>query len=162
AVLFVPTAQYGGAGKAFLGASFYTAENPPYGATFTYYLKDALKTRKQIRKDAEKKAEKDGKPIPYATPEELRLEAEAEAPTVVLAISDADGNVVRTVCGPTAEGMHRVMWDLRDPSATLPGPGPAREPDADEDDTRPRGVGPLAAPGKYTASLFKRYRGEVS
>ena len=36
ALLFVPNAQYGGAGKAFLGASFYTADNPPFGATFTY------------------------------------------------------------------------------------------------------------------------------
>ena len=71
-----------GAGKAFLGASFYTADNPPFGATFTYYLKDALKTRKQKRKDAEKAAEKAGKPIPYPTPEELRLEAEEEAPGV--------------------------------------------------------------------------------
>src|SRR5262249_2038994 len=32
----------------------------------------------------------------------------------------------------------------------------------DDDDPRPRGVGPLVAPGKYTASLHKRYRGTVS
>jgi photosystem II stability/assembly factor-like uncharacterized protein len=161
AVLFVPTAQFGGAGKAFLGASFYTADNPPYGATFTYYLKDALKTRKQLRKDAEKKAEKDGKPIPYPTPEELRQEAEEEAPTVFLVISDAEGNVIRTVFGPTGEGMHRVTWDLRDPGATLP-PSRSEPKEADEDDPLPRGSGPLAAPGKYKAELFKRVRGAVS
>src|SRR5581483_12061213 len=80
---------------------------------------------------------------------------------VFLVISDADGNVVRTVFGPTGEGMHRVTWDLRDPGATLPGPV-TRDPDADEDDTRPRGAGPLAAPGKYKAELFKRVRGAVS
>ncbi|MBA4064436.1 MAG: glycosyl hydrolase [Isosphaera sp.] len=161
AVLYVPSAQFGGSGKASLGASFYTADNPPFGATFTYYLKDGLKTRKQLRKDAEKKAEKDGTPLPYPTPEELRVEAEEEAPTIFLVISDADGNVVRTVPGAVTEGTHRVTWDLRDPGATLPAPTTRREAD-DDDDGPPRGTGPLAAPGKYTVTLFKRYRGEAS
>ena len=34
AVLYAPSAQYGGGGKAFQGASFFTADNPPFGATF--------------------------------------------------------------------------------------------------------------------------------
>jgi photosystem II stability/assembly factor-like uncharacterized protein len=161
AVLYVPNAQFGGAGKAFLGASFYTAENPAYGASFTYYLKAALKTRKQLRKDAEKAAEKKGEAIQYPTPEELRLEAEEEAPSVFLVVKDAEGNVVRTVSGAVTEGTHRIMWDLRDPSATLPA-ARSREPDDDEDDGPPRGSGPLVAPGKYKAALFKRIRGEVS
>jgi photosystem II stability/assembly factor-like uncharacterized protein len=161
AVLFIPTEQYGGSGKAFLGASFYTADNPPFGATFTYFLKDAIKTRKQLRKDAEKKAEKEGTPIHYPTPEELRLEGEEEAPTVFLVISDAEGNVVRTVFGPIAEGMHRVTWDLRDPSVTLPSPAISREGDEDEGGP-PRGSGPLVAPGNYTVAAFKRVRGAMT
>ncbi len=161
AVLYVPTAQFGGAGKAFLGASFYTADNPPFGATFTYYLKDGLKTRKQLRKDAEKKAEKGAAPPPYPTPDELRLEAEEEAPSVYLVVADADGTVVRTVPGPVTEGTHRVTWDLRDPAATLPAPTTRKEADED-DDGPPRGTGPLAAPGKYTVTLWKRYRGDAS
>ncbi|HVL11434.1 MAG TPA: hypothetical protein VM529_02645, partial [Gemmata sp.] len=39
AQLFIPSAQFGGAGKAFQGSSFYTADNPPYGATLTYHMK---------------------------------------------------------------------------------------------------------------------------
>ena len=157
AVLFIPTEQFGGRGKAFLGANFYTADNPPYGAVFTYYLKESLKTRKQLRKDAEKKAEKEGKSFPYPTPEELRLEAEEEPPSVFVVVSDADGNVVRTVSGPATEGMHRLAWDLRDPSAVLP--SPAREAAAEDDEGPPRGSGPLVAPGKYTAVLHQRLRG---
>ena len=42
--------------KAFQGESFFTAPNPPFGAVFTYYLKDELKTKKKARLDAEKKA----------------------------------------------------------------------------------------------------------
>jgi hypothetical protein len=161
AQIYIPSAQHGGAGKAFLGASFYTAENPAFGATFTYYLKNTLKTRKQLRKDAEKAAEKKGEPVPYPTAEESRLEAEEEAPTMFLVISDADGNVVRSITGPSSEGLHRVTWDLRDPGATLPS-ARTRDPGEDEDDGPPRGSGPLVAPGTYKAALFKRYRGEVS
>ncbi len=157
--LFIPNTQHGGSGKAFLGESFYTADNPAYGAAFTYHLKESLKTRKQLRKDAEKEAEKKGKPIPYATAEELRMETEEEAPSVFLVIEDAEGNVVRTVTGPTTAGLHRVTWDLRDPSATLP-TARTREPDGEgDDDGPPRGSGPLVAPGKYSVSLHQRYRG---
>lgn len=164
AILFVPNAQYGGAGKAFLGASFYTADNPPYGATFTYFLKEGLKTRKQKRKEAEKAAEKAGMPPPYPSPEELRLEAEEEAPSVFLVVSDEEGNVVRSVFGATGEGMHRVTWDLRDPAATLPTGAPSRGGD-DDDEESPRrrgGNGPLVAPGKYSARLYQRVEGKVT
>ncbi len=44
AVMFVPTLQYGMPGKGFQGEMLYTAPNPPYGAVFTYRLKDGLKT----------------------------------------------------------------------------------------------------------------------
>ena len=58
ALMYIETRQYGLRGKGFQGESFFTAENPPYGAQFTYYLKDEIKTRKQQRRDAEKEAEK--------------------------------------------------------------------------------------------------------
>lgn len=141
-VMFIPNAQYGEPGKAFLGASFYTADNPAYGAAISYHLKDALKTRKQKRKDAEKEAEKKGEPVPYPTPDELRAEAEEESPSVFLVVTDAEGNVVRTLSGPTGEGSHRVHWDLRDPGASLTG-----------------GAGPLVAPGKYKVTLHQRVAG---
>jgi len=161
AVMYVPSAQYGGGGKSFQGESFYTAANPPFGAVFTYSLKEGLKTKKQKRQAAEKEAAKAGKPIPYPTPEQLRAEVEEEAPTVFVVVSDPDGTHVRTVFGSVGEGMHRVAWDLRDPAATLPAPrsGPA---DDDEDDFGRGPSGPLVAPGKYTARLFQRVEGKVS
>src|SRR5262249_1726760 len=36
ALLYVPTRQYGLRGKGFQGSAFYAAENPAFGATFTY------------------------------------------------------------------------------------------------------------------------------
>ncbi|MBK6308418.1 MAG: hypothetical protein IPF47_22910 [Gemmatimonadetes bacterium] len=35
ALLFVPTQQYGGRGKAFQGEMLYSGDNPPYGAAVT-------------------------------------------------------------------------------------------------------------------------------
>jgi hypothetical protein len=161
AVLYIPSAQHGGGGKAFLGASFYTADNPAFGAAFTYTLKDGLKTRKQQRKDAEKDAAKAAKPLPYPTPEQLRAEAEEEAPMVFFVISDSEGNAVRTLFGGTSAGMHRVYWDLRDPSASLPAPRPAAVDD-DDDDFGRGGSGPLVAPGRYSVKLFQRVAGKVT
>ena len=162
AALYVPSAQHGGAGKAFLGASFYTADNPPFGATITYWLKEKLKTRQERRKEAERVAERAGKPGPYPTPDELRAEAEEEAPTVFLQVADGD-TVVRTIFGPAAEGMHRVTWDLRDPSAVLTPPGGRRGPAAaDEDEFGGGPSGPTVAPGTYTVKLFQRIDGKVT
>jgi photosystem II stability/assembly factor-like uncharacterized protein len=149
-VLYVPSAQYGGAGKAFQGASFYTADNPPFGATFTVHLKEVPKTLKQKRKEAEKKAEKEGKPVPYPSPEELRAEAEEEPPAVVLAIAHAGGETVRTLAVPTGEGVHRVTWDLKESGVTVGG--------GDDD----AGGGPLSMPGKYAATLATRTKGKLT
>jgi photosystem II stability/assembly factor-like uncharacterized protein len=156
AQLYVPSRQYGLRGKAFLGESFFTAENPPFGATFTYYLKEGLKTRKQKRQEAEKEAAKKGQPVPYPSADELRAEAEEEPPAVVFTIADAAGHPLRTLSGPAMQGLHRVSWDLRYPAPTLPRPRPT---DAAEDlFTEPPG-GPLVMPGTYRVALAKRVAG---
>ncbi len=157
APLYVPTAPLGLRGKSFLGESLYTADNPPFGAVFTYYLKDALKTKKELRQEAEKAAEKKGQPIRYATPDELRAEALEEAPTVIATVRDADGQVVRRVEGPVKAGLHRVAWDLRLPAAE---PISLEEKEPDQFSLPP--MGPLALPGRYTVSLQKRVDGKLS
>ncbi|HSB60733.1 MAG TPA: glycosyl hydrolase, partial [Vicinamibacteria bacterium] len=152
---YVPSTPLGLPGKAFQGESFFTAPNPPFGAVFTYYLKDDLKTRKQKRQDAEREAEKRGEAIRYPTPDELRAEAREEEPAVVLTVADPEGNVVRRLTGPTKAGLHRVAWDLRLPPSTptslkpLPEDNPFVEP--------PRG--PLVVPGAYTVSFAGRVDG---
>ena len=45
-------------GPSFQGAGYYMANNPPYGAVFTYYMKSGLKTRKETRQAAEKELAK--------------------------------------------------------------------------------------------------------
>lgn len=153
--MYPQSAQFGGRGKAFLGEAFYTAENPPYGVTLTYHLKEALQSRKQKRKDAEKK----GNP-PYPTQDQLRAEADEEEPAVLLTVVDADGAPVRVLTGPTAAGVHRVTWDLRLPAPTL-STRPANS-DADEDFFGPPPGGAHIAPGTYAVTLAKRVDGVVT
>ncbi len=60
AIMYIPSVPLGVRGKGFQGESFYTAENPPVGAVFTYYMKNELKTLKDVRKEAEKEKMKKG------------------------------------------------------------------------------------------------------
>jgi photosystem II stability/assembly factor-like uncharacterized protein len=156
AQLYIPTRQYGLRGKAFQGAAFYTAENPPYGAVFTYYLKEPIRTRKQLRQEEEKKAIEAKKDIPYPTKEDLRAEDEEEPPTMLLTVTDPDGNILRRLTGPVTAGIHRVAWDLREPAAELPQPHPG---EVDEDLFFEPPAGPLVMPGRYRVSLSKRVAG---
>src|SRR5437762_2809722 len=120
ALMYIQAQPFGGRGKVFQGESFFTAENPPFGATFTYFLKDSLKTKKQLRQDAEKEAEKKKSDLPYPNPIELREEEEENNPQIILTITDQSGNVIRKLSGPTSAGFHRVSWDLRYPPTSLP------------------------------------------
>lgn len=133
--------------KAFQGAGFFTAPNPPFGAIFTYYLKESLKTRKDERKEKEKQLAEKGQDIFYPSWEELKAEDREEPPQVFLVVRDTEGHVVRRLKGDTEKGIHRIAWNLRLPAYT------PVSLEKDED-------GPLAAPGSYTVSIESLYRGE--
>ena len=64
ALEYVPTRPYGLRGKGFQSSAFFTADNPPFGATFTYYLKDMHQDPKQKREEAEKEAARNRPPAP--------------------------------------------------------------------------------------------------
>ena len=145
-------------GKSFQGDSYYTAPNPPFGAVFTYYLKEGFQSRAERRREAEKEKRDEGEDVAYPDWDELRAEDREEKPAVLLTVRDADGNVVRRLTGPTDKGFHRVAWDLRYPPASptslepFPTDNPFRDPPS----------GPLAAPGTYTVELASRIDGELT
>lgn len=155
AMMYIVAQPLGGRGKSFQGESFFTADNPPFGATFTYYLKEAPKTQKQKRQDAEKEAEKKGAAIQYPTLQQLSAEAEEEAPSLFFTIKDAAGRVVRRLNAPASAGMNRVSWDLRYPAPVLS----TRTPGPEEEIFGEPPGGPLVMPGKFTVSLSKRING---
>lgn len=142
--------------KAVQGASFFTAPNPPFGAVFTYYLREDLKSRKKERQDREGELAKAGDDTPYPGWEELHREQKEEEPKVLLTVRDAAGEIVRHLAGPATSGFHRVAWDLRYPSSAA-----WRSPEQEEEDFFPT-QGPLAAPGAYSVTLAKRVEDELT
>ncbi|MEK6321301.1 MAG: glycosyl hydrolase [Acidobacteriota bacterium] len=156
AMMYIQSQPLGGRGKSFQGEAFFTADNPPFGATFTYYLKEAPKTKKQSRQEAEKEAERKGVPLPYPAFTDLSAEEEEEAPAIIFTIADSSGRVVRRLNAPLSPGMNRVSWDLRYPAPTLAPPRPA---EAEEDPFAEPPGGPLVIPGTYSVTVSKRVNG---
>jgi photosystem II stability/assembly factor-like uncharacterized protein len=153
--VFMPAAPLGIRGKGFQGDSYFEAPNPPFGAVFTYYLKEDIPTLKKARQEREKTLIKEGKAPDYPTAEEFRAEAAEDEPTLVLTVTDAENHVVRRVKAPATAGMHRVAWDLRYPPATPISlkprePNPFSEPPS----------GPMVVPGRYTVRLSKYVRSQ--
>ncbi|MEE9502176.1 MAG: hypothetical protein V3V48_08885, partial [Candidatus Aminicenantaceae bacterium] len=144
-------------GKAFLGDALFLAPNPPFGAVFTYYLKNSLMTLAKKRGQEEKKAEKEGKPIRFPGWEKLRQEDREEKPSIIFTIKDEDGQIVRRLNGPAKKGMHRIVWDLRFPSVE---PTEIIPRELNPWDEPP--LGPLVVPGKYNVTISKRVGGVLT
>jgi len=160
ALLYAQSAPLGLPGASFQGAGHYFTDNPPFGATLTYYLRDELKSRKAKRRAVDDSAAKKNADATIPTWADLKAEDREEDPTVIIDVSDASGNRVRRLTGPTTSGMHRVTWDLQYQPA-VPVNGPPFTPDPDF----PFGgapIGPFVLAGQYTARLFTRVDGALS
>jgi hypothetical protein len=82
-------------GRGSQGASYYTADNPPFGAVFTYHLGEKIKTLKETRHEAESEAIEDEEDWDYPSVEDSRAEDREIDPAVVLTVRDDEGNVVK-------------------------------------------------------------------
>jgi photosystem II stability/assembly factor-like uncharacterized protein len=156
--MYIPRHRLGISDKAFQGDGYYLAPNPPFGAVFTYYLKEEIKTREKSRQEMEKRLDEEGDTAPYPGWDALRAEDREEDPVVILTVRDETGEVVRRLTGPVEAGFHRVAWDLR-----YPAPDPTDiDPPTDPAPWQSPPEGPLAMPGIYTVSLSKRVDGQVT
>lgn len=140
-------------GTSSQGASFFTAENPAYGAQFTYYVAEDIKTSKEKRKEAEKKPNKDNKDIAFPGWEALDAERQEDKAMAILRVSNQDGVVMSEVSGAYTKGIHRVHWDLRQELAS------AINMYSDRDNGR--GMRVHVAPGTYFVQLFKKHQGRI-
>lgn len=151
---YIQRSPLGGEGKASQGDSYYIAPNPPFGATFTYYLKESLKSRKQIRQEEEEEMAEKGEYQAYPGWDTLHMERTEPKPRILLTIKNNEGEVVRRISGPAKKGFHKVSWNLSYPPVEL-GDSPKRS-SIDEEQ------GPLVAPGTYHVTLSKQVRGETT
>lgn len=134
------------------GNSFWRAENPPFGAVFTYFLREEYKTKKQVRKEAEKKLEDEGKPISYPSFEDLTAEDLEHKPLLIFKIFDESGNTIRTLTANPKKGFNRIVWDLRYPDTS---------PVSDTLNIN-TAQGMPVVPGRYKVQLFKSIDGKIS
>ena len=152
---YVERDPLGDEGKASQGAAYFAADNPPFGAVFTYHLAKDVLTREKARQEKEKPLVEAGKDTPFAGWAEVEAERREQKPVVVLTVKDGAGHVVRRIEADPTKGFHRVAWDLRYPATEAIGARPS-----EEEERAPRGV--LAAPGTYSVSLAKEVDGETT
>lgn len=144
-------------GKYGQGSTPYYGKNPDFGAVFTYYVKEAPKTLKQKRKEAEKKLVKDKAPIPIPTMEEIRAEKNEIKPYLIFTITDEDGNIVRKINKSYSKGLQRMSWNLRYPAMnSIRLRNDKYNPLSNDRD------GMAVMPGKYYVSLSEWVNGEVT
>jgi len=135
-------------GKDSQGDDFYKSDNPEYGATVTYYVKEVPKTLKEIRREKEKELFENKQPIPQPTREQLREEEAEKEPGLVFTIYDGEGNAIRKLTTKASEGVNRMTWDLRYPS-----PQPVSSGSSGRGRRGSSGSGLLALPGTYSVGL---------
>lgn len=181
--LYIPAQPRGGNPKGDQGDDLYYAENRPYGAVITYYLKDELQNAAdKRRKDAEKRLEaasekpkEDEKGASRKKKETASAEApsmsveeairaanprtsdelkEEPKPATFLTISDEDGRPVRTLEAPAEAGFHRVVWDMKMPP-------PFHRAGESDETFNPTPKGPLVLPGTYSVQLSLRVDGKI-
>jgi hypothetical protein len=153
---YATRARLGGrTGRGSQGASYFAAENPPFGAVFTYYLHDKRMTRQERRHANEKEARAAGQPTPYPALDDLRAEDHEREPALHLVVRNLADEIVRRVPADRDRGIHRAHWDLRYPPSTpvkLTAPNermPWEYPER----------GPLATPGVYSVTLEEEVEG---
>jgi len=95
------------------GSMPYKAKNAPFGATFTYFLKDVPKTKEADRRKTEKDLIKSKSRIPIPSPKELYNEKNELDPYLVFSISDLDGTEIRKITAKAKKGLNRINWDLK-------------------------------------------------
>lgn len=133
------------------GSQLYLAPNPDFGAVFTYYLKDDLKSAADVRKEREKTIASN-RNVPFPGWDALEAEKNEEGPFVFIEIKDSNGTIINRVKAAGKKGFNRVAWNLRYASNDL----------LRLNRNVGNGSGLLAAPGTYTGTMFKIEKGKIS
>ena len=130
------------------GDAEWIAKNPPFGANFTYFMPNKIKSKKEVRRAKEKKGN-----AQFPGWDALEEESREDGPSIMLIVKDKNGNVVNTIKGTNRKGFNRVNWRLNYPS---------KRGERLQSSTRRgfnRGGGVMVTPGTYSVTLEKRING---
>jgi photosystem II stability/assembly factor-like uncharacterized protein len=147
--LYVPYEPMQARGQPSLGSTSYRAENPPFGAVFTYFLAESESTSAEVRRKREKSVRAAEGDVDFPGWNQLAAEAVEREPFVLFTIRDGDGRPVRRLRAAAKQGLHRTSWDLR---GNAPAPIrleiPSFRPPWASDP-----VGPLLEEGDYSVDM---------
>jgi hypothetical protein len=130
------------------GDDRYVAENPPFGAIFTYFMADKINSLKDDRKEKEKTN------TDFPGWDALEAEKNEDGPLVLLIIKDSNGDIVNTVKGSNKKGFNRVNWELNYPNKS------GERLNNDRDTFGDGNI--MVTPGTFSVTLVKRLNGETT
>ena len=137
------------------GGQFYVADNPTYGAVFTYYLNDVPKTSKSIRIQSERQLNNSNSDVPFPGYDKLSDEMTEKSASIILTIKDSNGNHIRNVKQNASNGSGKIAWNLRHKSYYPVRAGRAQS------NWWFNPSGPYVTPGEYQAELYLESNGSV-
>ena len=133
------------------GGQYYVAENPTFGAVFTYHLNEIPETIKSKRKKIESSLNKENDDIPFPGYDSLTDEMREKPAMLLMSINDSEGNLIRNVSQKPSKGTGKIVWDLKHKSyATITARSGWREM-----------TGPFVTPGNYSATLYMQKDGNL-
>ena len=133
------------------GGQYYVAENPTFGAVFTYHLNEIPETIKSKRKKIESTLNKENDDIPFPGYDSLTDEMREKPAMLLLSINDSEGNLIRNVSQKPSKGTGKIVWDLKHKSySTITAYSGWREM-----------TGPFVTPGNYSATLYMQKDGNL-
>lgn len=138
------------------GDNDYKAKNPPFGAVFTYFLPEKLKSLKETRQEKEKKLTQQKSAVPFPGWEALEVETQQDSISLLLTVRNSAGTVVNTEKGTNKKGFNRVSWKLDYPDRS----GEPLKVKKSGDNFFGNTV--YATPGDYTVSLSKLVDGKLT
>jgi len=148
-LMYVPTHPIGWRKKGHFGDNFYVANNPQFGAVFTYYISKTYLSKKAKRQKEEAKKFKEKKDITYPSDKEFRQEDQELKAYILFTIKDSKGALVRKYKAPITKGMHRIAWNYRYEGINPLSTTSAKHKLANQ------GEGMPAMPGTYTVEMTK-------
>lgn len=128
------------------GGTYYKGENPKMGVTFTYFVKDKPKSKKELRQEKNKTLKDDSKEIDYPSLIELTKEDLEKESYLLFVIKDEKGDVVKQIPQKIETGVQRLIWNMKATSKSV----------IKNHKTQPNTTKSsyLVLPGEYTLSLF--------
>ncbi|WP_445957191.1 VPS10 domain-containing protein [Yeosuana sp.] len=140
-------------GTSSQGGSYFTANNPDFGAIFTYYLPESFDSKKSKRQKNEKTLKKENKNIPFPGWDALDSEKNEQEATIIFIIKDANGGFVDKINSAYKKGVNRTAWNLKKQIIA--------SVDIDKIN-KPSSINTFVEPGIYNVTMYEDIAGKVT